>query len=304
MSDGPELRLARRPALSDPVLICSFRGWNDGGQGASLASSFLTRAWKAEQFGDIDPERFFDFQSQRPHVALVDGSVRRIDWPENSFHEARLGRGGRDVVLLLGTEPSLRWRSFTDLISGLARELGVSLVVTLGSLLADVPHTRPSPVTASATDPALLRELELQGSRYEGPTGVVGVLHDACSQAGMASVSLWAAVPHYVSLTPSPRAAKSLCDRLAELLDVPLDTGELEEASRVYMQQVSEAVASDEDTAAYVDELESRADELDREVEGGVEGEIPSGESLAAELTRFLREREQGEDEGPAARDR
>jgi proteasome assembly chaperone (PAC2) family protein len=300
MSDGPELRLARRPALSDPVLICSFRGWNDGGQGASLASSFLTRAWKAERFADIDPELFFDFQSQRPHVALVDGSVRRIDWPENSFHEARLGHGARDVVLLLGTEPSLRWRSFTDLISGLARELGVSLVVTLGSLLADVPHTRPSPVTASATDPALLRELELQGSRYEGPTGVVGVLHDACSQAGMASVSLWAAVPHYVSLTPSPRAAKSLCDRLAELLDVPLDTGELEEASRVYMQQVSEAVASDEDTAAYVDELESRADELDREVEG----EIPSGESLAAELTRFLREREQGEDEGPAARDR
>jgi len=300
VSEGAELRLERRPELREPVLICSFRGWNDGGQGASLATSFLGRAWKAEQFGDIDPELFFDFQSQRPHVALLDGSVRRIDWPDNSFHGARLGHGARDVVLLLGTEPSLRWRSFTDLISGLARELGVSLVVTLGSLLADVPHTRPSPVTASATDPALLRELELQGSRYEGPTGVVGVLHDACRQAGIASVSLWAAVPHYVSLTPSPRAAKALCDRLAELLGVPLDTSELEEASRVYMQQVSEAVASDEDTAAYVDELESRADELDREVEG----EIPSGESLAAELTRFLREREQGEDDGSVARDR
>jgi proteasome assembly chaperone (PAC2) family protein len=298
MSGDSELRLERRPELDKPVLVCSFRGWNDGGQGASLASSFLARAWKAEKFAEIDPELFFDFQSQRPHVALVEGSLRRIDWPDNSLYEARLGPGQGDVLLLCGTEPSLRWRTFSGLISGLARELGVSLVVTLGSLLADVPHTRPSPVTASATDPALLRELDLQGSRYEGPTGVVGVLHDACRQEGIPSVSLWAAVPHYVSLTPSPRAAKALCDRLAALLDVPLDTTELEEASRVYLQQVSEAVASDEDTAAYVDELESRADELEGE------GELPSGESLAAELTRFLREREQGdgEGEGPAPR--
>jgi proteasome assembly chaperone (PAC2) family protein len=294
MSGPPELRFERRPELDNPVMICSFRGWNDGGQGASLASSFLSRLWNAEQFGDIDPELFFDFQAQRPNVTLIDGSVRRIDWPENSFHAARLGHGGRDAVLLLGTEPSLRWRTFTGLVVGLARELGVSLVVTLGSLLADVPHTRPSPVTASATDAGLLKELELQGSRYEGPTGVVGVLHDAFREAGIPSVSLWAAVPHYVSLTPSPRAAKSLCDRIADLLDVPLDTSELEEASRIYMQQVSEAVASDEDTAAYVDELESRADELEGD------GEIPSGDTLAAELSRFLREREEGEGELPA----
>jgi proteasome assembly chaperone (PAC2) family protein len=279
-------------------MICSFRGWNDGGQGASLASAFLARVWNAERFADIDPELFFDFQSQRPNVTLVDGSVRRIDWPENSFHEVRLGHGRRDAVLLLGTEPSLRWRGFTELITGLARELGVSFMVTLGSLLADVPHTRPAPVTASATDAALLRELELQGSRYEGPTGVVGVLHNACREAGIPSVSLWAAVPHYVSLTPSPRAAKSLCDRVAELLDIPLDTSELEEASRIYMQQVSEAVASDEDTAAYVDELESRADEVEGETD-----EIPSGDSLAAELTRFLREREQDEGGHPPRAD-
>jgi proteasome assembly chaperone (PAC2) family protein len=294
VSDADELRLERRPELSEPVLICSFRGWNDGGQGASLACSFLSRAWKAERFGDIDPELFFDFQSQRPHVALVDGDIRRIDWPENTFHEARIGPGRRDAVLLTGTEPGLRWRTFAGLVSGLASDLGVTLVVTLGSLLADVPHTRPSPVTASATDPAMLREFDLQRSRYEGPTGVVGVLHDACSAAGLASVSLWAAVPHYVSLTPSPRAAKALCDRLADLLDVPLDTTELEEASRVYIQQVSEAVASDEDTAAYVDELENRVDELEGEAE------IPSGDSLAAELTRFLREREQDDDDSPS----
>ncbi len=293
-----ELRLEHRPELARPVLICSFRGWNDGGQGASLATSFLSRAWQAEPFADIDPELFFDFQSQRPHVTLVEGEVRSIDWPDNSFHAARLPEQPRDAALLLGTEPSLRWRTFTELIVGLARDLDVSLVVTLGSLLADVPHTRPAPVTATATDPKLLRELDVQGSRYEGPTGVVGVLHDACRAASIPSLSLWAAVPHYVSLTPSPRAAKALCDRLASLLGVPLDTVELEEASRVYMQQVSEAVASDEETAAYVDELESRADEL----EGEGESEIPSGESLAAELTRFLRERELdgGDDSGPS----
>ena len=291
-----ELRIEQRPELKNPVLVCSFRGWNDGGQGASLATSFLARAWQTEKFAEIDPELFFDFQSTRPHVSLVEGTVRRIDWPENSFQYARLTRGSRDVVLLLGTEPSLRWKAFSGLVRGLATDLGVSMVVTLGSLLADVPHTRPAPVTASATDPELVEELDLQASRYEGPTGVVGVLHDACRTAGIPSVSLWAAVPHYVSLTPSPRAAKSLCDRLGELLDIPLDTTELGEASDAYMQQVSEAVAADEDTAAYVDELESRVDEAD------AESELPSGESLAAELTRFLREREEDDGEGPAAR--
>jgi proteasome assembly chaperone (PAC2) family protein len=292
--EEPELRIEKRPELTRPVLICSFRGWNDGGQGASLATSFLARAWQTEKFAEIDPELFFDFQSTRPFVSLTDGDVRRIDWPENSFQYAHLGRGSRDVVLLLGTEPSLRWRAFTGLVRGLATELGVSMLVTLGSLLADVPHTRPAPVTASATNPELLDELDLQASRYEGPTGVVGVLHDACRSAGIPSVSLWAAVPHYVSLTPSPRAAKSLCDRLGQLLDVPLDTSELGDASDAYMQQVSEAVAADEDTAAYVDELESRVDEIDEE------SRLPSGETLAAELTRFLREREE-DDEGPAA---
>jgi proteasome assembly chaperone (PAC2) family protein len=293
--EAAELRVDSRPELRSPVLICSFRGWNDGGQGASLATSFLARSWATHKFAEIDPELFFDFQSTRPQVTLVDGTMRRIDWPENAFHSARLSHGSRDIVLLRGTEPSLRWRTFTDLVSGLATDLGVSLVVTLGSLLADVPHTRPAPITASATEPALVEELDLQASRYEGPTGVVGVLHDACRVAGIPSVSLWAAVPHYVSLTPSPRAAKALCDRLAQLLDVTLDTGELEEASDAYMQQVSEAVAADEETAAYVDELESRVDEIEEE------SDLPTGDALAAELTRFLREREE-DGEGPAAR--
>ncbi len=293
-----ELRIDAMPELRRPVLVASFKGWNDGGHGASLAGAFLTKAWRAERFAEIDPERFFDFGSTRPQVSLVEGRVRRIDWPENTFHHARLEEATQDAILLLGSEPSLRWRTFCSLVTGLASDLGVELVVTLGSLLADVPHTRPTPVTASASDPGLVERLGLQASRYEGPTGIVGVLHDAFATAGIPSVSLWAAVPHYVSMTPSPRAAKALCDRLSGLIDLPLDTSELETESELYMEQVSEAVAADEDTAAYVDELESRADEIEEE------HDLPSGDALAAELTRFLREREQDDGgDGSVARD-
>src|SRR4051794_1444567 len=169
MEGADELRYESRPEVKSPVLICAFRGWNDGGQGASLAASFLARTWRAERFADIDPELFFDFQMTRPHVAL-DGEVRRLDWPDNSFHLARLTQPEeRDIVLLLGTEPSLRWRTFSQLIIGVANDLNATMVVTLGSLLADVPHTRPSPVTASASDPSVLAGLGLQPSRYEGP---------------------------------------------------------------------------------------------------------------------------------------
>jgi proteasome assembly chaperone (PAC2) family protein len=300
-ADREGLRISTQPSLERPVLVASFRGRNDGGQGASLAGTFLSKAWEAERFADVDPEPFFDFSSTRPHVSFDEGSVRRIDWPENAFYHARPG-GSRDVVLLLGTEPNLRWRTFSTLVTDLAQELGVQLVVTLGSLLADVPHTRPAPVTASATDPGLVEQLGVQRSHYEGPTGIVGVLHDAFRVAGIPSVSLWAAGPHFVSMTPSPRAAKALCDRLAEVIAVPLDTSELETASEAYMDQVSEAVAADDHTAAYVDELESRADEL--EIETEAEGDLPSGDALAAELTRFLREREQDDGgDGPVTRD-
>src|SRR5919201_1215829 len=209
-----ELRIVAKPALREPVLIAAFRGWNDGGQGASLAGGYLAKTWAAERFADIEPESFFDFQATRPHVSLVE----------------------------------------------LARELGVEMMITLGSLLADVPHTRPSPVTGGATDPELIERLGLQRSRHEGPTGIVGVLHDACNGAKIPSVSLWAAVPHYVSLAPSPRAALALCQRLSDILGTTIDTAELEEPAEIL----------DDDQ------------------------ELPSGESLAAELTRFLRERERG----------
>jgi predicted ATP-grasp superfamily ATP-dependent carboligase len=286
-----ELRITERPQLERPVLIAAFRGWNDGGQGASLAGAYLARAWAAVEFASIDPENFYDFQATRPMVSLVDGYTRRIEWPENTFLHAPLPGGGRDAIILLGVEPNLRWRSFSAHVSGLAKELGVELVLTLGSLLADVPHTRPAPVTGSANDRELIASLGLQASRYEGPTGIVGVLHDACMQAGIPSASLWAAVPHYVSLTPSPRAAKALVERLSQLLGADVDTAELDEAADSYAQQVSEAVASDEETLAYVQELERRVDEL------AEEADLPSGDAIAAELTRFLRDRENGDDD-------
>ena len=268
------------------MLVAAFRGWNDGAQGASLAASFLAQAWQARRFADLDPEEFFDFQAVRPHVALEGGITRRISWPETVFYHAAVPDKDRDAVLVLGFEPNLRWRTFTGEIVGLAQELGVELVVTLGALLADVPHTRPAPVTGSATDPKLVEELGLAASRYEGPTGIVGVLHDACREAGVPSASLWAAVPHYASLAASPKAALALCTRLANLLDTSLDLGDLERAADAYEQQVSEAVASDEETEAYVRELERRRDAL------GEELDVPSGDTLAAELTRFLREHE------------
>jgi proteasome assembly chaperone (PAC2) family protein len=294
-----ELRISRRPSLTDPVLITAFRGWNDGGQGASLAGGYLAKVWRAARFAEIEPENFFDFQATRPQVSLVDGMTRRIDWPDNAFYHARIPGTSRDAVLLLGIEPNLRWQTFTDLVVSLSAELGVELAVTLGSLLADVPHTRASPVTGSATDPEMVESMGLQASRYEGPTGIVGVLHDACRRAGISSVSLWAAVPHYVSLAPSPRAAHALCVRLGELLGVEIETTELAEAAETYAEQVSEAVASDSDTAAYVEELEQRSDAIDEVTES----DLPSGDSLAAELTRFLREREANGGPDDAARD-
>jgi proteasome assembly chaperone (PAC2) family protein len=291
-----ELRIHSRPELEKPVLIAAFRGWNDGAQAASLAAGYLAKNWDAEQFAEIDPENFFDFQATRPHVSLEDGLTRRIDWPETGFYHARPEGFDRDLVLLLGIEPNLRWRTFSDLVVGLASELEVELMITLGALLADVPHTRPSPVTGSATDNELVERLGLSASRYEGPTGIVGVLHDACREAGIPSASLWAAVPHYVSLTPSPRAAVALCERLGSLIGVDIDVEELEEAAQSYEEQVSEAVASDEETASYVEELERRSDSIEESTD------LPSGDALAAELTRFLRERDE-EDGDDAARE-
>src|SRR5919205_2476781 len=237
MSD--ELNVSFRPKLRNPVLVAAFRGWNDGGQGASLAAGYLAKAWEAERFAEIDSEQFYDFQVTRPMVSLEDGTTRRLEWPDNGFFHATVPGTGRDAVILIGTEPNLRWRTFAGLVLGLAEDLGVERVVTFGSLLADVPHTRPAPVTAAATDESLMEELGLEPSRYEGPTGIVGVLLDSCRNAGITSLSLWAAVPHYVSLAPSPRAALALVRRFGELLEVDVDVRELEQAAEEYSEQVS-----------------------------------------------------------------
>ena len=297
-----ELRLYERPALDRPVMVGAFRGWNDGGQAATLAAGYLARLWGARKFADIDPELFVDFQATRPQVSLDEGRTRKIEWPETAFFRARIPGVDRDAVLLIGVEPNYRWRTFAEIVADLAQDLGVELVVTLGALLADVPHTRPAPVTGAATDPKLVDELGLQLSRYEGPTGIVGVLLDAHRRAGIPSVSLWAAVPHYVSLAPSPLAARALCVRLASVLGIEIDTDELVEAETSYVEQVSQAVASDPETAAYVEELEQRADSLDWLEESGG---LPSGEAIAQEIARFLRERETngGGQTGPASAD-
>src|SRR6059036_3356535 len=295
-----ELIVSSRPDLRRPVLIAAFKGWNDGGQGATLGGSFLAKQWGAEQFAEIDSENFYDFQAVCPNVSLEDGLTRKIEWPTNTFLHAPIPGLDRDAVILLGVEPNLRWKTYTALVLELVQELGVELVVTLGSLLADVPHTRPAPVSAAASDPALVEELGVEPSRYEGPTGIVGVLLDACRQAGIPSVSLWAAVPHYVSLAPSPRAALALVRRFSELMQIDVDVNELEQAADEYSEQVSEAVSADADTAAYVEELERRVDML------RAEEDLPTGDTLAAELTRFLREREEQDErdegaEGPAS---
>src|SRR3954452_10728718 len=290
-----ELIVSSRPDLRRPVLIAAFKGWNDGGQGATLGGSFLAKQWGGEQFAEIDSENFYDFQAVRPNVSLEDGLTRKIEWPTNTFLHAPIPGLDRDAVILLGAEPNLRWKTYTGLMLDLVQELEVELVVTLGSLLADVPHTRPARVSAAASDAALVEELGVEPSRYEGPTGIVGILLDDFRREAIPAVSLWAAVPHYVSLAPSPRAALALCRRLGELLGTDIDVDELEQAAEEYTQQVTEAVASDAETSSYVEELERRVDLRE------AADECPSGESLAAELTRFLRERDEEEDGGESA---
>ncbi len=288
------LKILAKPKLRRPVLVTAFQGWNDGGQGATIAAGYLARSLDAARFAEIDPEEFFDFQATRPHVSLLDGETRELTWPENAFFHARARGLDRDIVLLIGVEPNLRWRAFADLVHGLAREVGVEQLVTLGSLLADVPHTRPAPVSAGGGDRELIEQLDCTASQYEGPTGIVGVLQDVFRRSGAETMSFWAAVPHYVSLTPSPRAALALCDRVVRLLDIDLDLGELEQAVESYTEHVNEAVAGDEETVSYVEALERQSDS-DEPLDDW-EPEIPSGESLAAELAKFLRDREDGGD--------
>jgi len=281
------LRWEQRPTLRRPVLVMAFEGWNDAGDGASDAASYLARRWTAEPFAWIDPEEFYDFTSTRPEVRLDDGLARAIDWPENVFSWAPLGASGRDVVFLRGVEPQLRWRTFCAIVVEVAGALGVELAVTLGALLAEVPHTRPVPIMGTAADRDLVARLGLRQSRYEGPTGIIGVMGDALARAGIPSASLWASVPAYVGQTPSPKATLALVSRLAELLDVGVPTVDLDLAAAAYERQVSEVVAADEDATAYVRSLEEADDSDDEELDTA---ELPGGDVLAAEVERYLKD--------------
>lgn len=280
----------RRPdGLRAPAMVCAFSGWNDAGDAASNATSFLASSLEAQRFARVDSEEFYDFQSNRPTVKIDETQARVISWPRVELLEARAPRAPRDLVILQGAEPSMKWRSFSKLVVDLAEALDVQLVVTLGALLADVPHSHPVPMTGFASDPGLMERLALKASTYEGPTGIVGVLHAACSQAVLPSASVWASVPHYVASATSPKATLALLRKLELLVGVSVDVSELESASEEYEHQVSLAVQSDPDIQAFVERLEQRA----AESEDGELGpnELPSGDTIAREFQRFLRQR-------------
>jgi proteasome assembly chaperone (PAC2) family protein len=268
------LRWSSRPALQRPIVLAAFEGWNDAGDAASTAARWLRDRFAPRVFAEIDPEEFFDFTSTRPQVRIEDG-VRRIDWPSTDISAG--ADAGRDLVVVIGTEPQLKWRTFCDQVVGVAREVGAAQLITLGALLAEVPHTRPTSVMATGTDATF----GLEPSQYEGPTGIVGVLHDSCDRAGIPSASLWAAVSAYVPGAPSPKAALALVEKVGELLDIPIMATDLEIASASYERQVSEVVVDDEEMTEYVERLEERYDDEDG---------VPSPASLVEEVERFLRD--------------
>jgi proteasome assembly chaperone (PAC2) family protein len=271
------------PELTDPVIIAAFEGWNDAGDSATEAVSYLEEVWDAQPVGELDPEEFYDFQVNRPQVQVNDDGFREITWPSTRVSLARVPGVGRDIVLVRGVEPSMRWRSYCNELLVLAADLGVEMVVTLGALLADTPHTRPIPVTGTVSDPALAAKLDLEISRYEGPTGIVGVFQEACLRVGLPAVSIWAAVPHYVAQPPCPKASLALLRKVEDLLDIPVPLGDLPEDARAWERGVDELAAEDEEIAEYVASLEQARDTAD----------LPeaSGEAIAQEFERYLRRR-------------
>src|SRR4051794_31143483 len=283
------LRWERRPdGLRAPALVAAFQGWNDAGDAASSALTFMGSSLGARRFATIDPEDFYDFQATRPTIRFVDGVSRQVAWPEVEVHAASAPGAVRDLVLVTGHEPSFRWRTFCETVLDLAEALGVQSVITLGSLLADVPHSRPTSITGLASDEALIQRVGLTQSSYQGPTGIVGVLHDACQRRGIPSVSLWAAVPHYVAVSPNPKGALALVRKLEGVVGVAVDATELEQAAGEYERQVNRAVESDPDVQAFVERLERAAAEEEVTPDPA---DLPSGDVLAREFQRFLRQR-------------
>jgi proteasome assembly chaperone (PAC2) family protein len=279
------------PHLRSPVMVCSFRGWNDAAAAASTALSAVASSFDSELIAKVDPEDYFDFQSTRPTIVLTEGQTRRIEWPENNLVAVRIPTADRDLVLLDGTEPNLRWRTFSETIATAADALGVEMVITLGALIAEVSHTLPVPITGLASDQGLVEELELERSNYEGPTGIVGVVHDLCRQAGISSASLWAAVPHYVAAVPNPKAALALLRRLEGLTGIAVEASELEEETSDYEEQIGRAIAANPEIEDLVSRIE--AEQVDLLTEEGED--LPSADTIAREFQRFLRQRGDGQ---------
>jgi proteasome assembly chaperone (PAC2) family protein len=278
------------PNLRSPVMVCAFRGWNDAAAAASTALGAIATSLDAQIVARIDPEEFFDFQSTRPTITMDEGQTRRIEWPENNLIAAKVPSADRDLVLLDGTEPNLRWRTFSEAVATAADALGVELVVTLGSLIAEVSHTLPVPITGLASNTDMVDELELERSNYEGPTGIVGVVHDVCGKTGIDSASLWAAVPHYVAAVPNPKAALALLRRLEGLTGIAVEASELEEETTDYEEQIGRAVAANPEIEELVERIE--AEQVDLLSPDGEE--LPSADSIAREFQRFLRQRGDG----------
>ena len=276
------VRWIERPELTEPVLIAAFEGWSDAGDAATTAARYLVERWDAEIVADIDPEEYFDFSSTRPQVRLDDDGHREVVWPTTDVYAATIPGGIGEAVIVVGHEPQLRWRTYCEQVVAVAHACNARLVITLGALLAEVPHTRPTTVVGTAYEADTVAGIDLQPSSYEGPTGIVGVLHDACRTAGFRTASLWATVPSYVPGAPSPKAALALIERTAAMLDTWVPTTDLEIASASYERQVSELVDDDEETSTYVTSLEERHDS-----EPGV---LPTAESIADEVERFLRD--------------
>jgi len=297
------LEIESIPSLRTPVLIAAFAGWNDAGQAATAAVRFLGERWEGVRFASIDAEEFFDFTSARPLIRLGPGLERELEWPANVFFYHLEPTQSRDAILLLGTEPHLKWLAFTDTVLHLARQCGVELVVTMGAFMGDAVHSRPVPLIGFANRSELSRRLVKLGvspSRYEGPTGIVGALHDACRRQAMAAASLWAAAPHYLASTTNPKAALALLQCLNDFLELGTDLGEIRRAAARFEAQVEEALAANPELTAYLQQVEERLDTAgEPERRTLADGpELPPGEAVVEELEKFLREkREEGEEE-------
>ncbi|MEV6067112.1 PAC2 family protein [Nocardia sp. SYP-A9097] len=279
------------PTLRDPILVAAFEGWNDAADAASGAVEHLELIWDAQPLAELDSEDYYDYQVNRPTVRQVDGVTREIHWPSTMLSVCSPPGSDRDVVLLRGVEPNMRWRSFCNDLLEFVEQLDVSTVVILGALLADTPHTRPVPVTGTAYSKEAAERFNLEQTRYEGPTGITGVLQDACVRAGVPAISFWAAVPHYVSQPPNPKAVIALLHRVEDVLDVEVPLGGLPEQAEEWEGAVNEMTTGDEEIAEYVRSLEERGD---AEVDLNEAMAKIDGDAIAAEFEKYLRRRGRG----------